>query len=95
MRLRIKELGRQITASYFVYSYKGKDLILVGILKGAYAFYADLARAIRLPLRVDFLVVKSSRSEKKSSGKVKMVTDLDGFNGRHQRERRPARRRHH
>lgn len=71
MRTCIKELGRQITADY-----AEKDLILVGILKGAYAFYADLARAIRIPLRVDFLVVSSYNSKSKTSGKVKMVTDL-------------------
>jgi hypoxanthine phosphoribosyltransferase len=71
MRTRIKELGRQISADY-----ADKDLILVGILKGAYAFYADLARAIRVPLRVDFLVVTSYGSKARSSGKVKMVTDL-------------------
>jgi hypoxanthine phosphoribosyltransferase len=71
MRTRIKELGRQISADY-----ADKDLILVGILKGAYAFYADLARAIRVPLRVDFLVVTSYGTKARSSGKVKMVTDL-------------------
>ncbi|MBM4124396.1 MAG: hypoxanthine phosphoribosyltransferase [Nitrospira sp.] len=71
MRARIKELGRQITADY-----GEKDLLLVGILKGAYAFYADLARAIRIPLRVDFLVVSSYGSKAKTSGKVKVVTDL-------------------
>ena len=71
MRTRIRELGRQITSDYV-----DKDLILVGILKGAYAFYADLARAIRIPLRVDFLVVTSYGSNPKTSGKVKMVTDL-------------------
>lgn len=71
MRARIKELGRQITADY-----KEKDLIMVGVLKGAYAFYADLARAIRIPLRVDFLVVTSYDSKARPSGKVKMVTDL-------------------
>jgi len=71
MRTRIRELGRQITSDY-----DGRDLILVGILKGAYAFYADLARAIRIPLRVDFLVVTSYAGKAKSSGKVKMVTDL-------------------
>ncbi|MFO0730191.1 MAG: hypothetical protein U0361_04200 [Nitrospiraceae bacterium] len=48
MRTRIRELGRQIAADY-----AGKDLVLLGVLKGAYAFYADLARAIRIPLRVD------------------------------------------
>ncbi len=71
MRTRIKELGRQITADY-----ADKDLILVGVLKGAFAFYADLARAIRIPLRVDFIVVTSYGSKSRSSGKVKMVTDL-------------------
>lgn len=71
MRTRIREMGRQISADY-----AGKDLVLVGILKGAYAFYADLARAIRIPVRVDFLVVTSYGSRAKTSGKVKLVTEL-------------------
>ncbi len=71
MRARIRELGRQITSDY-----AGKELVLVGVLKGAYAFYADLARAIRLPMRVDFIVVTSYGSKAKTSGKVKMVSDL-------------------
>ena len=71
MRARIRELGKQVTADY-----TGKDLVLVGVLKGAYAFYADLARAIRIPMRVDFLMVTSYGSRAKTSGKVKMVTEL-------------------
>jgi len=71
MRARIRELGRQVSADYV-----GKDLVLVGVLKGAYAFYADLARAIRIPVRVDFIVVKSSAQRGKSPGKVKLVTEL-------------------
>jgi hypoxanthine phosphoribosyltransferase len=74
MRARIRELGKQITTDY-----TGKDFVLVGVLKGAYAFYADLARAIRLPMRVDFLMVTSDGSQTKPSGKVKtvkMVTEL-------------------
>lgn len=71
MRKRIEELGGQIARDY-----AGKELILVGILKGAFAFYADLARAIRTPLRVDFIVVTSYGSKVKTSGKVTMVTDL-------------------
>ena len=71
MRTRIKELGKQIMTDY-----ADKNLILVGILKGAYAFYADLCRAIRIPLRVDFLVVSSYGSAAKSGGKVKIVSDL-------------------
>jgi len=70
MRTRIRELGKQITADY-----SGKDFVLIGILKGAYAFYADLARAIRIPMRVDFIVVTSYGSQAKTSGKVKMVTE--------------------
>jgi hypoxanthine phosphoribosyltransferase len=71
MRARIRELGKQITIDY-----TGKDFVLVGVLKGAYAFYADLARAIRIPMRVDFLLVTSDGSRSKSSGKVKMMTEL-------------------
>jgi hypoxanthine phosphoribosyltransferase len=71
MRARIRELGKQITADY-----TGKDFVLVGVLKGAYAFYADLARAIRIPMRVDFIVVTSYGSRAKTSGKVKMVTEV-------------------
>ena len=74
MRARIREMGKQITTDY-----TGKDFVLVGVLKGAYAFYADLARAIRIPMRVDFLMVTSDGSRAKRSGKVKkvkMVTEL-------------------
>ena len=71
MRARIKELGKQIAADY-----AGKDFVLVGVLKGAYAFYADLARAIRIPMRVDFIIVTSYGSQSKTSGKVKVVTEL-------------------
>jgi hypoxanthine phosphoribosyltransferase len=72
MRARIRELGKQITTDYI-----GKDFVLVGVLKGAYAFYADLARAIRIPMRVDFLMVMSDGSRSKTpSGKVKIVTEL-------------------
>lgn len=71
MRARIKELGKQIANDY-----AGKDLVLVGVLKGAYAFYADLARAIRIPMRVDFLIVASYGGQSKTSGRVKVITEL-------------------
>ena len=71
MRARIKELGKQISSDY-----AGKEMVLVGVLKGAYAFYADLARAIRIPMRVDFLIVTSYGSQSKTTGKVKVVTEL-------------------
>ena len=71
MRSRIKDLGRIITKDY-----ERKDLVLVGVLKGAFAFYADLVRAIRLPLTVDFLIVQSRKNQTKPSGKVKILTEL-------------------
>ena len=61
MRSRIRELGRQISADY-----AGKDLVLVGVLKGAYAFFADLARAVRIPVRVDFIIVTSYGTQAKT-----------------------------
>ncbi len=60
---RVIELGDRITADY-----EGKDLVCVGVLKGCFPFLADLVRAIRLPLRVDFLGVSSYGAGTKSSG---------------------------
>lgn len=71
LRTRIRELGRQISADY-----AGKDLVLIGVLKGAYAFYADLARAIRIPMRVDFLVVTTKKTKGGTPGKAKLISDL-------------------
>ena len=71
MRKRIKELGLRIAKDY-----QDKDLLMIGVLKGAFAFFADLARAVPLPLRVDFLIVASYGDKKKSSGKVKILTDV-------------------
>src|SRR4051795_12683688 len=71
MRARIRELGKQITTDY-----AGMDFVIVGVLKGAYAFYADLARAIRIPMRADFLMVTSDGSLANTAGRVKMITEL-------------------
>ncbi len=71
MHKRIRELGNRISEDY-----TGKALTLVGVLKGAFAFYADLARAIDLPLTVDFLVVSSYGAKAKTSGRVKIISDL-------------------
>jgi len=68
---RIKELGNKITRDY-----AGKDLYLVGVLNGAYAFYADLSRAISLPLQVGFIIVSSYQGATHSSGKVKVLSDI-------------------
>ncbi|MGD9851249.1 MAG: hypoxanthine phosphoribosyltransferase [Nitrospirales bacterium] len=67
LRTRIKELGKQISQDY-----QGKDLVVVGVLKGAYVFYADLVRAIRLPLHIDFLIAKN-RPIKNLPGKTTKV----------------------
>lgn len=69
---KIKELGEQITRDY-----KDKDLLLVGVLKGCVIFLSDLAREIKLPLTMDFMVVSSYGSSTKSSGVVRIVKDLE------------------
>ena len=79
MRARIRELGKEITRDY-----RDKDLILIGVLKGAFTFFADLTRAIRLPIQIDFLIVKSQKAKGSSSGKIKILSDLtEDIKGRH------------
>jgi len=72
LQARIAELGQQITADYV-----GRAPLLVGVLKGAFMFMADLARAIALPVEFDFMAVSSYGSATKSSGVVRIVKDLD------------------
>ena len=69
---KIATLSKQITEDY-----RGKDLLLVGVLKGAFVFMADLARGIELPLEFDFMAVSSYGSATKSSGVVRILKDLD------------------
>lgn len=69
---RIAELGERITVDY-----EGRPPLLVGVLKGAFVFMSDLARAIRLPLEFDFMAVSSYGSATKTSGVVRIVKDLD------------------
>ena len=68
---RVKELAQEITRTY-----KGKDLVLVGILKGAFIFLSDLARYIDLPVQIDFLGLSSYGDSTKTSGVVKITSDL-------------------
>ncbi|MCH5288167.1 MAG: hypoxanthine phosphoribosyltransferase [Christensenellaceae bacterium] len=68
----VKKLGQQITADY-----KGKNVILIGILKGAVVFFADLIREIDLPLNIDFMAVSSYGAATKSSGVVEVVKDIN------------------
>ncbi|MCL2857530.1 MAG: hypoxanthine phosphoribosyltransferase [Oscillospiraceae bacterium] len=69
---RIAELGAQITEDF-----KGKNLLMVSVLKGSVVFMSDLMRAINLPLRIDFMSVSSYGSGVKTSGVVKILQDLD------------------
>jgi hypoxanthine phosphoribosyltransferase len=68
---RVRELGAEITRDY-----AGKNLVLVCVLKGSFVFGADLARAIDLPLHVDFLGVRSYGEGTESSGVVQITQDL-------------------
>jgi hypoxanthine phosphoribosyltransferase len=76
---RIEELAREIENKY-----EGKDLLLVGVLKGAVMFMADLSRAIQLPVTMDWMAVSSYGSGTQSSGVVRILKDLDAdVLGRH------------
>jgi hypoxanthine phosphoribosyltransferase len=79
LQQRIAELGAQITEDY-----AGRSPLLVGVLKGAFVFMSDLARAIALPVEFDFMAVSSYGSATKTSGVVRIVKDLDlDLSGRH------------
>ena len=69
---KLAELGAQITADY-----QGKDLLVVGVLKGAFIVMADLARHIDLPIEFDFMAVSSYGAATKTSGVVRILKDLD------------------
>ena len=69
---RVAELGREITDDY-----RGRAPLLVGVLKGAFVFMADLAREIGLPVELDFMAVSSYGETTESSGVVRIVKDLE------------------
>lgn len=70
---KIAELGAKITVDY-----QGKSLLLLGTLKGAVPFIADLARAIELPLEIDYMAISSYGNSTESSGVVRILKDLEG-----------------
>jgi hypoxanthine phosphoribosyltransferase len=72
LKQRIRALGAEISEAY-----AGRDLMLVGVLKGAVFFLADLMRSIDLPCEVDFMAVSSYGSATESSGVVRILKDLD------------------
>lgn len=68
----VNELGAKISKDY-----KGKNLIIISVLKGSVVFMADLMRAISIPCKIDFMVVSSYGNSTTSSGTVKIIKDLD------------------
>ncbi len=79
IKARIKELGEQITNDY-----KGKLPIFIGILNGSFLFLADLVRQVKLHCEIDFFKLSSYGDEKISSGKVKLLKELNAdINDRH------------
>ena len=69
---RVGELAEEISRDY-----AGKDLVLIGVLKGAVFFLSDLMRHLEIPVEVDFMAVASYGSATKSSGVVRILKDLD------------------
>ena len=72
LQARIAELGEELSTDY-----EGKDLLLVGVLKGAVFFMADLMRTLTVPCGVDFMAISSYGDETDSSGVVRILKDLD------------------
>jgi hypoxanthine phosphoribosyltransferase len=76
LRERVAALGAEVTRDY-----AGRDLVLVGVLKGVFVFMADLMRAVQLPISMDFLAVSQYRPGERG---VRLVKDLDHpIAGRH------------
>ena len=76
---RIRELGRELSADY-----AGRELLLVGVLKGAVFFMADLMRSLTVPCEIDFMAISSYGAATDSSGVVRILKDLDiNIEGRH------------
>ena len=69
---RVRELAAEVSRDY-----AGKDLVLIGVLKGAVFFLSDLMRYLEVPVEVDFMAVASYGSATKSSGVVRILKDLD------------------
>src|SRR6267154_1634132 len=73
IQAKVIELGEQLTTDY-----QDKNLLLLGTLKGAVPFIADLARAINLPLEIDYMAISSYGNTTQSSGVVRILKDLKG-----------------
>jgi len=69
---KVVRMGHEISKKY-----KNKDLLMIGILKGAFVFFSDLSRSIDIPMAVDFMAVSSYGDDTQSSGIVRIMKDLD------------------
>ncbi len=79
LQAKVAELGAKVTEDY-----RGKDLLIVCVLKGAVIFTSDLIRKIDLPLDIDFMAISSYGANTKSSGVVRILKDLDmSIEGKH------------
>jgi hypoxanthine phosphoribosyltransferase len=79
LQARIRELGEEINADY-----SGREILLLGVLKGAVFFMADLMRTITVPCEIDFMAISSYGASTDSSGVVRILKDLDiNIEGRH------------
>lgn len=72
LKQRIKEIGKQISEDF-----KGEEVLLIGILKGAVLFLSDIIREITIDVKIDFMAVTSYGASTKSSGVVRILKDLD------------------
>ena len=79
LQSRIRELGAELSVEY-----AGRELLLVGVLKGAVFFMADLMRALTVPCEIDFMAISSYGASTDTSGVVRILKDLDiNIEGRH------------
>jgi hypoxanthine phosphoribosyltransferase len=79
IQAKVRELGARISQDY-----AGEEILVIGILKGAFVFCADLLREIAVPVKVDFMAVSSYGQSTESSGVIKILKDLDtSVGGRH------------
>lgn len=72
LKNKVKELGKRISDDY-----KGKDLVIVGVLKGSVVFMSDLIREITIPCNIDFMAVSSYGNSTETTGVVRILKDLD------------------
>lgn len=76
---KVRQLAAQVNADY-----AGKDLVLIGVLNGAFIFLADLARALTIPHQIDFIRVASYGDSASSSGTIRLTKDVElDFKGKH------------